>query len=44
MEIPQGDKTQLLLLERWRETGTPHDYAIKQAFKANEARLGKEVL
>ena len=42
-EIPRGDKTQLLLLERWREVGTPSDIAIKRSFINYETRLCREV-
>ena len=42
-DIPHGDKTQLLYLERWKDVGTPNDAAMKKAFKTHEARLCKEV-
>ena len=42
-EISDGDKTQLMQLERWGEVGTPTDVAIKTAFKTHEAKLAGEV-
>ena len=43
MDIPQGDKTQLLQLERWKEVGTPADVGFKTMFRKNEATLAREV-
>ena len=43
MNILQGDKTQLLQLERWKEVGTPADVGFKTMFRKNEATLARGV-
>jgi hypothetical protein len=43
MDIPQGDKTQLLQLERWKEVGTPTDVGFKTIFRKHEATLAREL-